>query len=123
MKNIIAIKEKQREERKIQKPWRENMKSADSLDNQTENTNEKIDITNKDDKCHEDSQNRKSDPLLAKTTDPDDIRIAKNDVEPNAAKPWRQHMKRLSGSQNDGKGTYLLVQDGVASGAKINYSY
>lgn len=81
------------------------MKSADSLDKQTENANEGKSSANKNNPCDEDLRIRQSGPFMEKATDLDDIGVTKKDVEQTAAKPWRQNMKRSSGSQ-EGKTTF-----------------
>ena len=82
------------------------MKSTESVDNQTENSNEGNNSTNKNNRCEEDIQNRQNVPFMEKTTESDVIGVIKKDVEQTATKPWRQNMKRSSESQ-EGKGTLL----------------
>ena len=94
------MKQKQREERKSQKPWRNNMKSVESQDSEKHNgdrdeCNKSMgSINTNDDKI----QNKECNHVFINTTEPNNIDVDKKQIEQPLERPWRKNMKRSSGS-------------------------
>ena len=83
----------QREERKEQKPWRQNMRSTESQEKEFENEKKK-DATDKKEASDLDPLEKFHRLTSFKSKEEDPIVNNENEVKKDDEKPWRQNMKK-----------------------------